>query len=136
VKKKIIQLEDIKKHAYALVIGQCSPDLNSKLKGSAAFVQAEADQVVVQLLLVIRGYCCRFDDHQQRMWALEQAKHRVSTYYQAHDVTNTEYVEHFKAWVGIVKMYRGTSWILQSTASCCLGCTVRSTMNRCPQTAW
>ena len=27
-------------------------------------------------------------------------------YYQAHDVTNTEYVEHFKALVGVVKIYR------------------------------
>jgi hypothetical protein len=92
VKKKIIQLEDNKKHAYALVIGQCSPDLDSKLKGSATFVQAKANQDVVQLLLVIQGYCCRFDDHQQSTWALKQAKHQVSMYYQAHDVTNTECV--------------------------------------------
>ncbi len=75
VKKQIVQLEENKKRAYALVIGQCSPDLDSKLQGSAAFVQAEADQDVVQLLLVIRGYCCRFDDHQQSTYALEQAKH-------------------------------------------------------------
>jgi len=107
VKKKIVQLEDNKKRAYALVIGQCSSDLNSKLQGSAAFVQAEADQDVVQLLLVIRGYCCCFDDHQQSTYTLEQAKHRVSTYYQAHDVTNTEYVENFKALIGVVEMYGG-----------------------------
>ena len=25
----------------------------------------------------------------------------------AHDVTNTEYVEHFKALIGVVKMYGG-----------------------------
>jgi hypothetical protein len=31
----------------------------------------------------------------------------VSTYYQAHDVTNTEYVEHFKALIGVVKANRG-----------------------------
>jgi hypothetical protein len=53
VKKQIIQLEENKKRAYALVIGQCSPDLDSKLQGSTAFVQAEVDQDVVQLLLVI-----------------------------------------------------------------------------------
>jgi hypothetical protein len=75
VKKQIIQLEEDKKHAYALVIGQCSPDLDSKLQGSTAFVQAEADQDVVQLLLVIRGYCCHFNDHQQSTYALKQAKH-------------------------------------------------------------
>jgi hypothetical protein len=107
VKKQIVQLEENKKHTYALVIGQCSPDLDSKLQGSTAFVQAEADQDVVQLLLVIQGYCCHFDNHQQSTYALEQAKHQVSTYYQAHNVTNTEYVEHFKALVGVVEMYGG-----------------------------
>ncbi len=107
VKKLILQLEENKKIAYALVIGQCLSNLDSRLQGSAAFAQAEADQDIVQLLLVIRGYCCRSDYHQQGTWALEQAKHQVSTYYQAHDVTNTEYVEHFKALVGVVKTYRG-----------------------------
>ena len=90
----------------SLVIRQFSPDLYSKLQGSAVFVQAEADQDVVQLLLVvIRGYCCRFDNHQQSTYALKQANHRVSTYYQAHDMTNTEYVEQFKALVGVVETY-------------------------------
>ena len=51
VKKQIIQLKENKKRAYALVIGQCLPNLDSKLQGSAAFMQAEADQDVMQLLL-------------------------------------------------------------------------------------
>ena len=72
------QLEENKKRVYALVIGQCSLDLDSKLQ-----------------------------DHQQSTCALEQAKHRVSTYYQAHDVTNTEYMEHFKALVRVVETYGG-----------------------------
>jgi hypothetical protein len=53
VKKQIVQLKENKKRAYALVIGQCSPNLDSNLQGSTAFVQAEADQDIVQLLLVI-----------------------------------------------------------------------------------
>ena len=52
VKKQIVQLEENKKHVYTLVIGQCSPNLDSKLHGFALFVQAEADQDVMQLLLV------------------------------------------------------------------------------------
>ncbi len=32
VKKQIVQLEENKKHVYALVISQCSPDLDSKLQ--------------------------------------------------------------------------------------------------------
>ncbi len=44
VKKQIVQLEENKNRAYALVIGQCLPDLDSKLQRSAAFVQAEASR--------------------------------------------------------------------------------------------
>jgi hypothetical protein len=107
VKKQIVQLEENKKCVYMLVIGQCSSNLDSKLQGSAAFMQANANQDVVQLLLVLQGYCCRFDDHQQSKWALKQVKHQVSTYYQAHNMTNKEYVEHFKVLIGIIKTYRG-----------------------------
>ncbi len=53
VKKQIIQLKENKKHVYMLIIGQCLPNLDSKLKGSAAFAQAKVNQDVVQLLLVI-----------------------------------------------------------------------------------
>ncbi len=38
IKKQIVQLEEKKKRTYVLVIGQCLPDLDSKLQGSAALV--------------------------------------------------------------------------------------------------
>ncbi len=62
---------------------------------------------MVQLLLIIRGYCCRFDDNQQSIYVLESTKHCISTYYQGYKVRITEYVEHFKALVGAVKTYGG-----------------------------
>ncbi len=74
-KKQILQLKENKKHPYALVIGQCPPDLESKLQGSTAYAKADAKQDVVQLLLIICGYCCHFDYHQQSTWPLNQAKH-------------------------------------------------------------
>ena len=106
-KKKKALLEENTKRAYALVLGQCSTELDSKIKGANAYTQANADQNVVQLLLIIRGYCCRFEESQQSTYALESAKHRVSTYYQGYDVSTTEYVEHFKALIGIVETYDG-----------------------------
>jgi len=71
VKKQIIQLEENKKRVFVLVIGQCLPDLDSKLQGSAAFVQAEADQDVVQLLLVgtLRGPGRRGRDVRRCVWS-------------------------------------------------------------------
>ncbi len=71
------------------------------------FVQADCNQDVAQLLLIIRGYCCRFDDNQQSTYALESMKHHVSAYYQGYKVTITEYVEQFKALVGVVETYGG-----------------------------
>jgi hypothetical protein len=106
-KKRNALLAKNKKRLYTLTLGQCSPGLESKIKGMDSYVQADCDQDVVQLLLIIRGYCCRFDDNQQSIYVLESAKHRVLTYYQGYEVTITEYVEHFKALVGPVETYGG-----------------------------
>ncbi len=60
---------------------------------------------MVQLLAIIQGYCCRFDNHQQSTSTLEGVKHRASTFYQSYNATTTKYVEHFKALVGVVDTY-------------------------------
>jgi hypothetical protein len=91
------------------VFGQCSPELISKIQDAGAYIQADQDQDVIQLLIIILcGYCDSFNDHQQTMYVLKGAKHRVSIYYQGYDVTTTKYLEHFKALVGIVETYGGT----------------------------
>ena len=97
-----------KKRAYALVLGQCSPDLESKIKGADAYTQADGNQDVVQLLKIIRGHCCKFNENQQSTYELESAKHCVVTYYQAYETTITKYVEFFKAFlVGVVETSGG-----------------------------
>ena len=93
--------------AYALIIGQCSEDLVGKIKKSSDYPAADTDQDAVKLLLIICGYCCRFDDHQQSVVALESAKHRVSTFYQTSEMTASDYLEFFKALVGVVETYGG-----------------------------
>ncbi len=42
-KRKIALLDKNKKHAYTLVVGQCSPELVSKIRGSDLYAQADAD---------------------------------------------------------------------------------------------
>jgi hypothetical protein len=63
---------------------------------------------MVVLLLLIQGHCCQFDKHQQGTWALEQAKHRVLTCYQFHNVSNMDYLENVQALVGMVETYGRT----------------------------
>ena len=54
--------KDNKLNAWALVYGQCSPELKNKLKGTSGYDNAKApDSNVVKLLIMIRGYCCQFD---------------------------------------------------------------------------
>jgi hypothetical protein len=106
-KKRKALLEENKKRTHTLVLGQCSPDLKSKIKGADAYSQADGNQDVVQLLKIIRGHCCKFDKNQQSTYALKSAKHCVGTYYQAYETTITEYVEFFKALVGVVEMFGG-----------------------------
>ena len=69
-KKTMVKATDNKKRAYALVLGQCSPELTSKVKASSKFAVAERDQDMIALLKIIRGMCCSFDKRQQSTWGL------------------------------------------------------------------
>jgi hypothetical protein len=107
VKEQRVLAENVKK-AYALILGQCSPMLSSKIKGSDKYTDASKDSDVVKLLKIIRGYCCNVTDHQQTTVALKNAKHRVLTFYQHAQMTTTEYVEFYTALVGVVETFGGS----------------------------
>jgi hypothetical protein len=104
---QMIQIDESIKRAYALAMGQCSPALVSKIRGATSYVTVNGTQNVVELLRLVRGFCCDFGAGQQSMWAIEQAKHKVSVYYQRHDVSNTDYIQFFQALVGMVETYGG-----------------------------
>jgi hypothetical protein len=106
--KKRITYNENKERAYALVWGQCSQELRNKIKGAADYAAASADQDVIRLLLIIRGFCCSFDDQRQGTWALQQAKKRVFLYVQDGQQSNAEYMENFLALVRVVETYGGT----------------------------
>jgi hypothetical protein len=100
-------IKENRKQAYALMFGQCLPKLISKIKSSDSFASKDIDQDVVQLLLIVRGYYCQCNNHQQGTWALENAKHCVLVFYQGYDMSMMEYIENFKALVGVVETYGG-----------------------------
>jgi hypothetical protein len=57
-KNRIFLIIENKKHVYALVLGQSLAELDSKIKELDAYVQANTNQDMVQLLAIIQGYCC------------------------------------------------------------------------------
>jgi hypothetical protein len=85
-------IKENKKRAYTLVFRQCLPELISKIKSLDSFMSADVDQDIVQLLLIVRGYCCQFDNHQKGTWALENVKHCILVFYQGYNMSTTEYV--------------------------------------------
>ncbi len=50
-----------KSSAWALIYAQFSPELKNKLKGMSGYDNVKADNYVVNLLIMVRGYCCQFD---------------------------------------------------------------------------
>jgi hypothetical protein len=104
---KIHQYEENCERAYALVWGQCSPELRNKLKSAPNYAAISGTQDVVQLLILIRGFCCAFDDQCQGTWSLQQAKKKAFLYVQKPGMANADYMEEFMAIIGVVETYGG-----------------------------
>jgi hypothetical protein len=106
-KKVATQYNENMQRSYALVWGQCSPELRNKVKAAATYAAVSAAQDVVQLLLLIRGFCCSFDDQRQGTWSLQQAKKKAYLYIQREGISNTAYMEEFIALIKVVETYGG-----------------------------
>ncbi len=108
--------------------GQCSPELVSKIKGSDLYESADQDQDVVQLILIVHGYCCRFDDHQQGTWALMSRMHHTLIFYQNYEISMTDHFKNFKALIGVVAL--GLLANLKETREVKQACRVKATSIR------
>ena len=58
--------------------------------------------------MLIKGICCRFNDQQQVIWSVVQAKKRVSLLVQSEHLSINKYYEEFKTLVAVVETYGGT----------------------------
>ena len=73
VKRKSILQDNLQK-AYALVLGQCTELLQSKLKQQGTWQQVNTDQSVLDLLSLIKAITFKFDDQKFLPLALHEAK--------------------------------------------------------------
>jgi hypothetical protein len=105
--ERICQFTGNCERAWALVWGQCSQELKNKVKAAPGYATAWANHDVVALLLIIRGFCCSFEDERQGTWALQQAKKKAFCFIQCDGVSNTDYYDEFIAIVKGVESYGG-----------------------------
>ena len=68
---------DGRKHAYAIIVKLCTPRMVTRLEGTSSFSKAGDDEDTVALVTLIKGVCCRFNDQQQPIWSVIQAKKMV-----------------------------------------------------------
>ena len=105
VKRKSILNQNIQK-TYALVIGQCTDLLQSKLKQQTKWLSISQDQDAIALLSLIKTITFRFEDQKFLPLALYQAKTSLYSLRQG-NMTNHEYLQRFQTLVDVAMSYHG-----------------------------
>ena len=105
IKQKSILDDNIQK-AYALVLGQCTELLRSKLKQQPKWEEVESQQDVLRLLGLIRAITFKFEDQKYLPLALLESKLQVYNLRQ-NKMSCHEYLEKFQNLVAIAVSYKG-----------------------------
>ena len=75
----------------------------TRLEGTSRFNKVWEDEDVVKLITLIKGICCRFNNQQQAIWSIIQAKKRVFLLIQSEYLSTKKYYNEFKALVAVVE---------------------------------
>jgi hypothetical protein len=94
-------------NAWALIYNQCSPELKSKLKGTSRYDKAKADNDMIKLLTIIRGYCCQFDTLNDEYMSIVKSLKNLFYFFRKAEQTNSEFHKDFMALVKVIKEYGG-----------------------------
>ena len=80
-----------------------------KLKLINVWVSADVTQDGISLINMIRIISNKHNESKQEVKAIVQLDKRIFFTYQTPDILNTEYLDQFKAWVGIIEACGGTT---------------------------
>ncbi len=82
--------------------------LKTRLQGTDRWKMVEQERHLIQLLLSIRGICCKVNDMAQASYLLVQLKKWLYYFIQKWDQTNNHYLKEFKALANAVITFRGS----------------------------
>ncbi len=94
-------------NAWALIYGQCAPELKNKLEGTADYNTCKNTNDVMSLLSMIRGYCCQFDTLNDEYMSIVGAIKNLLYFFQKPTQSNSDYHEDFMAMVEVIEEYGG-----------------------------
>ena len=75
----------------------------ARLEGTYGFSKAWEDNHVVELITLIKDIFCHFNNQQQAIWSVVQAKKRVFLLIQSEYLSTKKYYNEFKALVAVVE---------------------------------
>jgi hypothetical protein len=106
VKRKTILKDNIQK-SYALVLGQCTPLLQSKMKQQSSWKDVSASQDVLSLLALIKSILFKFNDQCNYAVAVYKAKANLYRFRQG-DLSCHEYYQKFRNYIDVATLYNGS----------------------------
>jgi hypothetical protein len=89
--------DELEKQAYALVLGQCSPAVRSRLEASPQWAATDAASDVIALLKLIRSSLYSGATSRQAMHGLVEAQKRFNNLQQSGRMSNAKYLEVFQS---------------------------------------
>ncbi len=98
---------DNESNAWALVYYQCSPELKKKLERAEGYDEAKETNNIIQLLKMIRNYCCQFNTLNNEYVLIVGAFKNLFFFWQKPDQANIDYHEDFMALVKVIEEYGG-----------------------------
>jgi hypothetical protein len=111
MKSRMDKYKSDESNAWALIYGQCSPELKNKLKGTQGYYAAKNANNVAKLLTIIGGYCCQFDLLSDKYMAIVAAIKNLFYFFQKVEQSNADYHKDFMAMLEIIKEYGGSGWM-------------------------
>ncbi len=99
--------KDNESNAWALVYRQCSPELKNKLEGTNGYDIAKADNSVVKLLIMIRGYCCQLDTLNNEYMLIVKSLKNLFYFFQKAEQSNSKFLDDFMALIKVIEEYGG-----------------------------
>ena len=95
-------------NAWALIYGQCLPELKNKLKGTQGYDTVKNANDVAKLLMMICGYCCQFNLLSNKFMAIVAAIKNIFYFFQKVEQWNADYHKDFTAMLEVIKEYGGS----------------------------
>lgn len=107
-KMLITRIRTMSSKAYALILGQCSPELEQTLQGTTTFTTVNLNQDPVDLLKLIKGIMFKVDrPHKHPMISLTSAYNDLYHVRQKNGQSNQDYFQLFNSTVNAIEHSSG-----------------------------